>query len=103
MPEWMADMGLKDGIGGAKEKNDKDAIWVTELTDSLTVAIALREWTRAVELVEEGLFHSYSVHLTVDHFFVYRRSKDVDNNIIGTQVVCLTFISNLVVAACPRR
>ncbi|KLO20158.1 hypothetical protein SCHPADRAFT_816745 [Schizopora paradoxa] len=54
LPEWMADMGLKDGIGGAKEKNDKDAIWVTELTDSLTVAIALREWTRAVELVEEG-------------------------------------------------
>jgi len=54
IPEWMADMGLKDGIGGAKEKTDKDAIWVAELTDSLTVAIALREWPKAVELVEEG-------------------------------------------------
>ena len=41
LSEWMAEFSLKDG--GAKEKADKDAIWVNELTDELTVAIALRE------------------------------------------------------------
>lgn len=48
----MAEFSLKDG--GAKEKADKDAIWVNELTDELTVAIALREWEKAVSLVEKG-------------------------------------------------
>lgn len=52
--EWMNELGLKDGFGGAKDKADKDALWVGEFTDSLTIAIALREWNKAVSLVEEG-------------------------------------------------
>lgn len=58
----MNELGLRDGIGGAKEKADNDALWIGELTDSLTIAIALREWDKAVALVEEGspslYFHS---------------------------------------------
>ena len=52
--EWMNELALQSGLGGAKEKSDKDALWVGELTDKLTVAIALREWDKAVALVEEG-------------------------------------------------
>ncbi|KAH8119727.1 hypothetical protein DFH11DRAFT_1556163 [Phellopilus nigrolimitatus] len=52
--EWMSELALKAGVGGAKEKADKDAVWIGELTDGLTVAIALREWDKAVSLVEEG-------------------------------------------------
>ncbi|KAL5519398.1 EXO84 [Sanghuangporus vaninii] len=52
--EWMNELALHSGLGGAQEKSDKDALWVGELTDNLTVAIALREWDKAVALVEEG-------------------------------------------------
>lgn len=52
--DWMNELALQSGMGGAKEKSDKDAIWVSELTDKLTMAIALREWDKAVALVEEG-------------------------------------------------
>jgi len=50
----MSDLLLTESSSGAKDKNDKDAVWITELTDSLTVAIALREWSKAVSLIEEG-------------------------------------------------
>lgn len=40
--------------GGAKDKADRDALWVGEWADDLTVAIALREWEKAVTLAEEG-------------------------------------------------
>ncbi|TFY54472.1 hypothetical protein EVG20_g9690, partial [Dentipellis fragilis] len=55
MPDWMADLQRQAGMGdGAKEKSERDARWVGDFADELTVAIALREWERAVSLVEEG-------------------------------------------------
>ncbi|KAG6907950.1 hypothetical protein DXG01_006808 [Tephrocybe rancida] len=61
VPEWMADLAARDGEfpgddleSGAKEKAERDARWVGEWADDLTVAIALREWEKAVALVEEG-------------------------------------------------
>lgn len=49
---------MKAGMSdGAKEKTERDARWVGEFTDDLTVAISLREWDRAVELVEQGTSH----------------------------------------------
>jgi exocyst complex component 8 len=39
---------------GAKEKAEQDARWVGDWSDELTVAIALREWEKAVVLVEQG-------------------------------------------------
>ncbi|KZT22685.1 hypothetical protein NEOLEDRAFT_638705 [Neolentinus lepideus HHB14362 ss-1] len=57
MPDWMSDLAQAAGMGigpSAKEKVEKDARWMGEFTDELTVAIALREWDRAVELVEQG-------------------------------------------------
>ncbi|EJC98814.1 uncharacterized protein FOMMEDRAFT_23599 [Fomitiporia mediterranea MF3/22] len=51
--EWMNNLALHSGLG-AQEKSDEDALWVGELTDKLTVAIALREWDKSVSLVEEG-------------------------------------------------
>lgn len=52
--DWMSELALQSGMGGAQEKSDKDAIWVSELTDKLTMAISLREWDKATALVEEG-------------------------------------------------
>ena len=43
-----------DEDSGAKEKAERDARWVGDWSDELTVAIALREWENAVVLVEEG-------------------------------------------------
>ncbi|KAJ7150404.1 exo84 subunit/exocyst complex component [Mycena filopes] len=59
MPDWMADLASKvdpDGAAGsdAKEKAERDARWVGEWADELTVAIALREWEKATALVETG-------------------------------------------------
>lgn len=55
----MADLAQKGGdIPGMdtdiKEKVERDARWVGEWSDDLAVAIALKEWTKAVDLVEEG-------------------------------------------------
>lgn len=62
MPEWMADLAAREGEipgdeleSGAKEKAERDARWTAEWSDDLTVAIALRQWEKAVTLVEEGL------------------------------------------------
>lgn len=61
-PDWMADLarqaGLSDGPGGgnaeAKDKAERDARIAGDLTDELAVAIALQEYERAVQLVEDG-------------------------------------------------
>ena len=54
-PDWMADLARRAGMGdGAKEKHDRDARWVSDFCDDLTVAIALREYDQAVTLVEQG-------------------------------------------------
>ncbi len=62
MPEWMADLARRGGDfpgatgdDDAKEKAERDARWVGEWSDDLTVAIALKEWTKAVDLVEQGM------------------------------------------------
>jgi exocyst complex component 8 len=51
----MAELSQKlpEDLNSIKEKDD--ARWVNEFADELTVAIALREWDRAVNLVEQGL------------------------------------------------
>jgi exocyst complex component 8 len=55
----MAELANKGGEfpgmeGGAKDKAERDALWAGEWADNLTVAIALREWEKAVTLAEEG-------------------------------------------------
>ena len=55
----MADLAQKGGdIPGmgtdVKEKVERDARWVGEWSDNLAVAIALKEWAKAVDLVEQG-------------------------------------------------
>lgn len=53
----MADLAKKSGESSdssMKEKTEHDARWASEWADELTVAIALREWTKATKLVEEG-------------------------------------------------
>lgn len=55
MPDWMAELAQKSGVGpNAQDKTEGDARWVNDFADRLTVAIALREWEQAVSLVEEG-------------------------------------------------
>lgn len=55
----MVDLAKKGGeIPGlgidAKEKAERDSRWVSEWSDDLTVAIALKEWGKAVDFVERG-------------------------------------------------
>ena len=56
VPEWMADLASRGADMGSsgKEKSERDARWVGDWSDELTVSIALREWETAVTLVEEG-------------------------------------------------
>lgn len=56
LPDWMAEISKKlPGEGSpAKEKDELDARWISEFSDDLTVAIALRQWEKAVSLVEKG-------------------------------------------------
>lgn len=61
LPEWAAMMdgsgggkGVENMPVGAREKAEADARWISELSNDLTVAIALHEWKEAVTLVEEG-------------------------------------------------
>lgn len=55
MPDFLAEFGGDPDMGPtAKDKADRDGRWVSEFTDELTVAIALRQWEQAVDLVEEG-------------------------------------------------
>ncbi|KZT73401.1 hypothetical protein DAEQUDRAFT_722002 [Daedalea quercina L-15889] len=55
IPTWMADLvGQTDMGTAAKEKAESDSRWMGDYCDELTVSIALREWDKAVELVERG-------------------------------------------------
>lgn len=66
----MADLARKGGdIPGlgtdAKEKADRDTRWASEWSDDLTVAIALKEWSKAVDLVEQGISQISDTHVAV--------------------------------------
>lgn len=55
VPDWMSDLAQQTGMSdGAKEVAERDARWISDFSDQLTVAIALREWDTAVDLVEQG-------------------------------------------------
>ncbi|KAH9949330.1 hypothetical protein B0H21DRAFT_777314 [Amylocystis lapponica] len=55
VPTWMTDlMGQTDMGASAKEKVERDARWISDFSDDLTVSISLREWEKAVALVEQG-------------------------------------------------
>ncbi|KAF8590795.1 hypothetical protein K439DRAFT_1329052 [Ramaria rubella] len=54
LPEWLGEIGAREGLDGAKEKADRDARLVGDFCDDLSVAIALRQWDEAVALVENG-------------------------------------------------
>lgn len=59
VPDWLSELAKKGGeIPGmaddAKSKAERDARFVSDWSDDLTVAIALREWKKAVQLVEDG-------------------------------------------------
>ncbi|KIK35279.1 hypothetical protein CY34DRAFT_96392 [Suillus luteus UH-Slu-Lm8-n1] len=57
LPDWMAELARKAGVDGdtsARDKSESDARFISDFSDDLTVAIALRSWERAVELVEES-------------------------------------------------
>lgn len=55
VPDWMSDLAQQAGMSdSAKESAERDTRWIGDFADDLNVAIALREWDRAVELVEQG-------------------------------------------------
>jgi hypothetical protein len=56
VPDWMTDLVQHTGMNdSAKEVAERDARWIGDFADQLTVAIALREWDTAVDLVEQGI------------------------------------------------
>lgn len=55
LPDFLADVSGRPDLGSsAKEKLERDARWLGDFSDDLTVAIALRKWDHAAALVEEG-------------------------------------------------
>ncbi|KAL4070455.1 hypothetical protein J3A83DRAFT_3205650 [Scleroderma citrinum] len=56
--DWMAELARAANSSSpsldAKAKSDRDARALSELSDDLTVAIALRDWSRAVTLTESA-------------------------------------------------
>lgn len=58
----MKELSLKDGGEGPLEQNQP---WMIQLTDEMTVAIALREWEKAVSLFEQGSFKLVSIAFDV--------------------------------------
>ncbi|QRV80374.1 exocyst complex component EXO84 [Ceratobasidium sp. AG-Ba] len=52
LPAWMIDMA--SGSGAAQAKAEQDAQWTNNFIDDLTVAVALRDWDEAVDLVVKG-------------------------------------------------
>ena len=58
VPDFLAHLVDKSDVGSsAKEKSERDARWIGDFTDELTVAIALRNWDQAVNLVGEGMIY----------------------------------------------
>ncbi len=55
MTDLVQQTGMNDS---AKEVAERDTRWVGDFADQLTVAIALREWDTAVDLVEQGIYSS---------------------------------------------
>jgi hypothetical protein len=65
----MTDLAQHTGMNdSAKEVAERDARWIGDFADQLTVAIALREWDTAVDLVEQGICFLPS---TLPHFDTY--------------------------------
>ena len=55
LPDFLADLASKADVGGSeKEKTERDARWMGDFCDELTIAIALRKWDEAVTLVANG-------------------------------------------------
>ncbi|KAI0299949.1 hypothetical protein BC826DRAFT_994353 [Russula brevipes] len=55
VPDWMSNLAQQAGMGdNAKEAAERDTRWISDFADQLNVAIALREWNTAVDLVEQG-------------------------------------------------
>jgi hypothetical protein len=74
VPDWMSDLAQQAGISdSAKENSERDARWIGDFADQLTIAIALREWDTAVNLVEQGIssFHDLPLY----SFLIYWQGK----------------------------
>ncbi|KAF9453876.1 hypothetical protein P691DRAFT_718920 [Macrolepiota fuliginosa MF-IS2] len=118
MPEWMVDLARRGGdfpgaddIDDAKEKAEKDARWVGEWSDDLTVAIALREWSKAVELVEQGQARSSTIpslqtklpNLTNRLTAALLTSLSLPSNKKSTSVLVVSLLVRLKAAAAARK
>jgi hypothetical protein len=74
VPDWMADLAQQAGMSDSvKETSERDALWIGDFADQLTMAIALREWDTAADLVEQG--PSSSRYLTSAPFLIYQQGK----------------------------
>lgn len=51
LPDWLTEYATGQGLSNSKEK---DARFIDDFADNLTVAIALREWDEAMKMVEDG-------------------------------------------------
>ena len=68
----MTDLAQQTGMNdSAKEVAERDARWIGDFADQLTVAIALREWDTAVDLVEQGIYFLRSTLALSPPFDIY--------------------------------
>ena len=105
VPDWMADLAQRAGGDGssAKEKAERDALWTGEFTDELTVAIALREWDKAVSYVEQGEIElDNCLPFKVILIEIPRQGKALNNTTPGGQITTIDRISDHCPASVPR-
>jgi len=68
----MTNLAQQTGMNdSANEVAERDARWIDDFADQLTVAIALREWDTAVDLVEQGIYFLRSKHAMGPLFDTY--------------------------------
>lgn len=86
----MADLAAKAGAASnvdAKQRAERDAQWIGDWSDELTVAIALKEWDKAVKLVETGSSGSMFFRFVCSQQWVFREKQSFNHSCHGHEAV----------------
>ena len=105
LPEWLSDLAKKGGelpgmANDAKEKAERDARFVGDWSDELTVAISLKEWNKAVALIEDRKFLGHGAGSTL--ICHGRPSTSLDNPCSCNQIAHINQPTHHRIARIPR-
>lgn len=55
LPSWLKESSALSLSNSGTDQPERDARWISDYCDNLSVAIALRQWEEATSLVETGM------------------------------------------------